>query len=316
MKRWRHGTSLRDHGRLVPPHPDDQLVTASITPDGSAVALWAGQAAAADLANLAGTAFVATLDRPVTARVTVQEPDGQQRTTTTITDLKLAHPDIAVLPSDELLVVGARCNWTPDHVDPNAVVYSTDGHVIRQAVVGDGIAHLRTTASGAIWIGYSDEGIFGNFGWGSPGPAPLGHRGLLRFDRSLEASWEFPEIRPDIADLDAINVVGETVWMSYYTDYPIARVDNDSVTIWATNQMTINQLLVDHDRLALIGDHVVLAHLDTQRVIPTATTQLQLPAATSAGPPHVIAQGPVLHVITPDGRWSITDIETLEATAF
>ena len=182
------------------------------------------------------------------------------------------------------------------------------------------VSAVRTTPSGAVWIGYSDEGIFGNFGWGVPGPAPIGHPGLMRFNSRLEPEWSLPQgLQPDIADvadLEAINVVGETVWACYYTDYPIARIDHDAVTIWPTDGMTVSHILVVDDRVALIGDHVVLGHLDAQHFVATASTQLELRDNARAGQLHVVEQGPVLHAITADGRWSITDLDALEATAF
>jgi len=196
VRRHRDDNSLRQHGQLVPPEPDDQLVAACIGPDGIAAALWASPAAARALnglqTNSAGVASAHTmLAQPVTARVTLQRSSGHPDTIV-ITDLRLAHPDIALLPGGDLLIVGARCAWTPDHVEPNAAIYSGDGTLTRRGIVGDGIAHVRTTPSGAIWIGYSDEGIFGNFGWGVPGPAPVGHRGLMRFDSNLEPGWISP----------------------------------------------------------------------------------------------------------------------------
>jgi hypothetical protein len=117
-----------------------------------------------------------------------------------------------------------------------------------------------------------------------------------------------------IADLEAINVVDETVWTSYDTQYPVARVENDDVTIWPTAGGQVASLLVDRDRIALIGDRAVLGRLDAQRFLPTGSTTLMLPASRwSAEPPSVIGQGAVLHVIMPDGRWSVTDLDALEA---
>ncbi len=74
------------------------------------------------------------------------------------------------------------------------------------------IGHVQAATDGTIWVGYGDEGIFGNFGWGGPGPAPIGARGIVQFSPSLDVVWEYP--RSDSSNLEpiddcyALNVVG------------------------------------------------------------------------------------------------------------
>jgi hypothetical protein len=44
------------------------------------------------------------------------------------------------------------------------VLYATDGQVVSQHVLGDGIGHVLATSTGQVWAGYFDEGIHGNYG--------------------------------------------------------------------------------------------------------------------------------------------------------
>lgn len=321
MTRRRAGAQLRPHGQLEAGQHGDQLITASIGPDGSAVALWAAPIAAAALAgrttDSSGVSFAASvLDRPVSVRVTVHQP-GRPSRTTAIAELRLAHPSVAALPDGELLLVGARCLWSPAGAEPNAAIYSTGGDLIREGVVGDGVGQVCTTTSGAIWIGYSDEGIFGNYGWGLPGPAPIGQSGLVRFDGSFHVSWEFPrDAGSPVEDSPYVNVAGETVWACYHSTYPIVRVEGDSLTSWRNETGSRGVLLVDDELVALVGRHVVLGRLEAERGFrPFAATQLDLPADPPRRRTQLIGRGPVLHAISPGGHWSVTDLATLGSAA-
>jgi SAM-dependent methyltransferase len=51
-------------------------------------------------------------------------------------------------------------------------------------LIGDAIGHLLTTPSGAIWVGYFDEGIYGT--------TPATH-GLVRFAPDLTIDWAYPQ---------------------------------------------------------------------------------------------------------------------------
>lgn len=75
----------------------------------------------------------------------------------------------------------------------NALTVGLDGRILRRGCPGDGIGHLQVAEDGTIWAGYSDEGVYGNFGRRGPGPTPLGARGMpsLRsyLQRDLEHEW-------------------------------------------------------------------------------------------------------------------------------
>ena len=85
---------------------------------------------------------------------------------TPIADLALAHITVQPMPGGKFLVAGARCRWRRDGPDRNGVLYDADGQVVAEGVLGDGIGHVLATSDGQVWIGYFDEGIYGNYGWG------------------------------------------------------------------------------------------------------------------------------------------------------
>jgi hypothetical protein len=69
------------------------------------------------------------------------------------------------LPDNELLLVCSRSRyWGNDDYDLNACVFTSDGKLQREFLLGDGIEDVQTTKEGKIWTSYFDEGIFGNYG--------------------------------------------------------------------------------------------------------------------------------------------------------
>lgn len=168
---------VRHHAHLVAPRPGDVRLCASVGPSGEVVALWSK---AEDLSALRsvtvgsdGAAFPDSRAlRPVGAQVTVHVPDTA--VVTEIAGLTVAFPTVQPLPGDRVLVVGARCRWLPGGPERNAVVYGPDGAVLGERTLGDGIEHVLTSRRGEVWVGYFDEGVYGNRGRGFGGGGPLG----------------------------------------------------------------------------------------------------------------------------------------------
>jgi hypothetical protein len=264
---------VRRHPAIAAPDAGDVLVTASIGPDGQAVALWASPGDRSALrATTTQPGWASFPDprasRPVTARVTVHRPSAV--TSIEITEMPLAHPTVQPLPGGHILVVGARCRWRPDGPDQNAIIYDADGQPVIEATIGDGIEHVLVSASGGIWVGYFDEGVYGNYGWGDAGaPPPLGATGLVRYTPTLEADWRYPAEARDrwgpISDCYALNIDGDTAWACYYTDFPVTRVEEDTVTGWRNGlARSVRALIVADEHLGLYGgfgpDYDVLVH--------------------------------------------------------
>jgi hypothetical protein len=135
-------------------------------------------------------------------------------------------------------VAGARCRWRPDGPDRNAVLYDADGQAVSEHVLGDGIAHVLATSTGQVWVGYFDEGIYGNYGWGrADSEEPVGAYGIVRFSPGLEPAWHYPkhtEVGPwdAVSDCYALNVDDTSTWACYYSDFPVVRIRDGAVTGW------------------------------------------------------------------------------------
>lgn len=159
--------------------------------------------------------------------------------------------------------------------------------MIRSACVGDGIEHVRTTPSGAVWLAYFDEGVYGNLGWGGPGaPEPMGWPGLVRTNRELEIDWRYPADRLEpIDDCYALTVSGEDAWAFTYSGFAITQVHGSRVRSWPTRVDGGNALAVDGERVALVGgygedhDRLVLGRLDQDFTV-RRRARLAMPDAT------------------------------------
>jgi len=137
------------------------------------------------------------------------------------------------LPEGELLLFCGRCRRHSDGThDRNARVYDRTGRFRRDFLLGDGINRVQTTADGRIWVGYFDEGVFGNFGW----TEPVGSTGLLCWDAMGGRLYEYvpPPGTDTICDCYALNVTADDeIWLYYYTEFPLVRVRrNGEVSVW------------------------------------------------------------------------------------
>lgn len=98
---------------------------------------------------------------------------------------------------------------------PNGMVIRPDESTA-QIYCGDAIEHLQLDAEGMAWIGYFDEGVFGD--------NELSQRGLVRLglDGSLRSSP-----REVIDDCYALNVSEDRVLASWYSSFPVIEYTLD-----------------------------------------------------------------------------------------
>jgi len=134
---------------------------------------------------------------------------------------------------NELLLACSRSTYeSRENIEKNGRIYTRDGTFSREILLGDGINSVQTTQRGVIWTSFSDEGIFGNFGW----DAPLGASGLVAWDGTGNKLFEFQPSQglDSMCDCYALNVESEQdVWCYYYTEFPLVRLrDRKIESIW------------------------------------------------------------------------------------
>lgn len=172
-------------------------------------------------------------------------------------ELPVTFPFIQKLGASDYLIVGSRCAWSPDGPEKNAVVVDSTGTIVRAGTLGDGIQHVQVGSNGDIWVGYFDEGVYGNFGWGAPGPSPIGWPGIVRWSDEFEHLWDYRwEDAVVIDDCYTMNVVDDVVWACTYADFPILRIAESQVQVQTTTNVSGPKgLIIDGDRLGLIGSY-------------------------------------------------------------
>lgn len=226
-------TSLRltPISSLAPLIGDGRLVAFDVGPDGTAYFVVALRALDYRTTQPGGASFAKTFpDEPQTYRVIGISDRGL-----TI-DVLIEHERFNVhyvqpLGNELLLACGRSHYKGPDDFERNGRVYTRDGRLSREFLLGDGIESVQTTIAGVIWTSFFDEGVFGNYGW----ETPVGASGLVAWQPNGQKCFEFePGDLDSICDCYALNVSSdEDVWIYYYTEFPLVHLHNRKIqAVW------------------------------------------------------------------------------------
>lgn len=196
-------------------------------------------------------------------------------------------------------------------------MYGADGSVAAEEVLGDGIACALADSAGHVWAGYTDEGIYGNYGWGKRDSAePLGSHGLVRWAPDLRSRWRHPGIASGFGPIDdchALNVDGTTAWACCDAEFPIVRIRDGDVAAWRNDVPSGTALAVDGTTAALLGGggRLTVGQLISGRFQPAGEYRIVLPSGSPL-PRHaqIIGRGPTLHFLT-DDYWYQLDIRDI-----
>jgi hypothetical protein len=305
---------------VQPPVPGDVRVCASIGPAGELVAVWSQienlPAVMSWTRSPGGVNFRDPhAPQPVGARVTVHAP--ALLSVVPIAQLGLANFTVQPLPGGRVLLVAHRCRWRPEGADRNAVVYGSDGSVLAEEVLGDGIGQVLADTAGHIWARYSDEGIYGNYGWGrSDSAEPLGSHGLVRWAPDLRSRWRHPGMASGfgfINDCYALNVDGTTAWACCDAEFPVLRIHDGEISAWRNEVRGAGSLAVDGTTAAFLGrrGRLTVGQLIAGRFRPANEYRVMLPNGSPVpGHAQIIGRGPMLHFLT-DDYWYQLDIRDI-----
>lgn len=156
------------------------------------------------------------------------------------------------------LLVDARCMNYADGPDLNAVIVDRNGQDVREFCLGDGIRSVLTTED-RIYVGYFDEGVFGNFGWGiseENGEPPIGQHGLNVFDLKGNILWH--PAGDDIVDCYAMTLDSNgTLYYYYYTDFDLVCTDLTQSRTYKTDLVGSKKMCINKrgDELFFLGGY-------------------------------------------------------------
>jgi hypothetical protein len=133
--------------------------------------------------------------------------------------------------------------------EPNANRYDSAGRLVGRFRFGHMITGLSVDRADRVWIGYGDEGIFGD---------PLSAAGLSRYDgHTGERQWSYsaPAGISMISECWALNVGDEATWAyCEHLDNALVRVSSDdSCRMWTTDSGAASALVTDGRQVLLIG---------------------------------------------------------------
>lgn len=316
-KRERAEHRFRFVGALRPPTGFEVPVTVSTGPSGP-VALWAS---AADRDDILGrytrpggtsSARTRTASHPRVALASYASRSLEPDDVLILSDLPVAHPLVQPLPQGRFLVVGARCAWRATGPEKNALVIGSDGEILRSGTFGDGVQQVLVDDAGEVWIGYFDEGIGGNFGWGEPGPVPLGRAGIVRWSTRFEKLWEYQAVdRYRLDDCYVLNVDRCGAWACPYGDFPVIRIDSGTVIVRPTAGVSGPRgLLVAGSAVAFIGSYESEGSLRIGTLDGLAglrKSRVALPNGRRAPVGHLTCRGSVADLFV-GGDWYTFDL--------
>jgi hypothetical protein len=227
--------------------------------------------------------------------------------------LLLPFPLFDRFPDGRWLVTNSRADEAP-----LGRILTPEGKEISRIRLGDGIEHLKIDDHARIWVGWYDEGVFGNDAWRVPGHEwPPSSYGLAAFDDTgtiVAHANEGPA--NGIADCYALNVVADTAWACTYTDFPILACGSGTAPIWWSTELGGPRALAIGQKHVLAAggyakraNEVVLVRLEADRAQILARWRLPFGVDHSDSVDFIDGRGGELHAVK-DGvwhRWRIAD---------
>ncbi|WP_246667317.1 hypothetical protein [Bradyrhizobium macuxiense] len=291
----------------IPALPGLALIRISIANDGSLLFLFAEKAATKHLFETyqQGIGIFSRTRTQMPVRLHLVRMTSEKSQVVELPGLDLTAPFVDVFTDGRILIAGPRCEWRGENdFDLNgAIIQPSTGKVARM-LLGDGISAVQVDDLGRIWVGYLDEGVFGNFGWGfRVGPKPIGAAGLVCFSDIGEKVWEFPtESSYSIADCYALNVSGADATAFFYTEFPICRIRGRfELTFHKTSLAGCHTLAVSETEALFSGqyrdapDTAYLGKLSPERLSDVRRLRMLMPDGSARSGGHLLARGKSLY---------------------
>lgn len=163
----------------------------------------------------------------------------------------------------DILLVNQHSQYRSESdYDENGYIYSIDGVLKKQFLLGDGIANIQVTENNTIWVSYSDQGLTGRYGWYDP----IGSTGLVAWNTDGEKVYEF-EPSDDLyhmVDCYALNVSSNNATYAYYFynddndcgEFDLVRIQNQKITdYWHMPVTGSSAFIIDDNKAVFDGGY-------------------------------------------------------------
>lgn len=152
----------------------------------------------------------------------------------------------------------------------NAYIFGSSGRLLSSSQIGDGISHVQIDNTGAVWVGYFDEGVYGDSGFG--------REGLVRFSTDLASQLyrhHSMNNAPRIDDLYALNIMreGKAYMIAYSSFVPTVIEDGRARSVTKAVPVAASAIMVHDDTILAIGDYGAPAQIT---IIDPASNRYQL----------------------------------------
>ncbi len=140
----------------------------------------------------------------------------------------------------------------------NAKIVNSEGQEIDKLLLGDGIENIVIDKKKNIWVGYFDEGIFGNFGWeiNDEKIFPIGISGLVGFDLSGRKIWEYDYEKTGVSiiDLYVMNIdENDNLWFDLYDDKLIvARKSGENIDLFRSSYSSVSGIFIKNNHIVFL----------------------------------------------------------------
>ncbi|GHI03153.1 hypothetical protein AQI88_01865 [Streptomyces cellostaticus] len=215
-------------------------------------------------------------------------------------------PRVEALPDGGFVLAAAR---SAKDDEQQVQVFDALGRGTRTFRVGDAIEHLLADGTGELWLGYFDEGIYGD---------ALSAPGLRRWSITGEPLWSYSPVPGAgwISDCYTLNVAGRTAWACPYTHFPLLEVGEDQVVRARENPVRgATGLAVQGERAVFFGGYrddrnrIVDCRLTNTSVEPVTESRLVRPDGGRLGRRRIVSRGSRLYVqVKPFTEWFVLDL--------
>ncbi|MGW7263963.1 hypothetical protein [Streptomyces sp. NPDC054842] len=195
--------------------------------------------------------------------------------------------------------------------DSQVSVLDSRGRRSRTFRVGDGIEDLLVDHAGDVWVGYFDEGVYGD---------ALSAPGLRRWSATGEPLWAYQPLPgfDTISDCYALNVAAGTVWACPYPGFRLLEIREDGAVRARENPVQgAKGVIVEGDRVVFFSPYgddwnvLVDCRLSADAVRPVGYGRLVRSGGADLGHRRrrVVCRGPRLYVQQkPWTQWAVLDI--------
>lgn len=200
--------------------------------------------------------------------------------------LALPFPLIEQSSDGRTIIAASRCNVTESRAEASGAIFSVDGQMEAEFVIGDAVCDLLATTRGFFWASYFDEGIFGD--------GPISKDGLACFDMDLNGGqvWGFSRSQQGRFMDDCYAITAHetdkdiNVWAYYYSAFELARITYPGfhVAIWKTPVEGAGAIAAWEQRVAFFGSYddrdtsrYQLFDIDGDQLRPRGVRRLVMP---------------------------------------